>query len=349
MYGLVVSIRNFLYNKKILLSNSFDIPLICIGNLSVGGDGKTPHTEYLIKLLQNDIPIATLSRGYKRDTRGFRLANINNEESARTIGDEPFLYFLKYKNIFVSVGENRVNAVISLLNQLPFLRCIILDDAFQHRAIHAGLNILISDYANPYFDDELLPIGRLREHKNGAERADIIIISKCDSNLTIDESLDIIKKINVKPTQGVYFTTINYSNLYALFQPEMSQNINDVGACFFFSGIAKPNHAIEYFTKHNIQIYSTIFPDHHYFSLQDLDKIVQDFEAIPLEKKYLITTEKDATRLLAFRAYFEDKNIPVYILPIQVQFLFNKEEEFRLLIKKYVNLPLFDESTQLAY
>ncbi len=146
MYGLVVSFRNFLYNKKVLLSNSFDIPLICIGNLSVGGDGKTPHTEYLIKLLQNDIPIATLSRGYKRDTRGFRLANINNEESARTIGDEPFLYFLKYKNIFVSVGENRVNAVISLLNQLPFLRCIILDDAFQHRAIHAGLNILISDY-----------------------------------------------------------------------------------------------------------------------------------------------------------------------------------------------------------
>lgn len=311
--------------------------------MSVGGDGKTPHTEYLIQLLQQKLPLATLSRGYKRETRGFILAGNQSVQNARTLGDEPFLYFLKYKNIFVSVGENRVNAVIALLNQVPFLKCIILDDAFQHRAIHAGLSIIVSDFAMPFFEDEIIPLGRLRESSKGASRADIIIISKCKNDLTENERDIIIQKINPKPSQGVYFTSFEYDSLYQFLNPDNRIKFTDIAACYFFSGIAKPENAILFLQQQQINVVSKIFPDHYFFTESDMEAVFTDFNNIQSSRKCIITTEKDATRLIEFSAYFQAKNIEIYILPIRVKFLFDKGEEFNLLIKKYLGLPLFEE------
>lgn len=342
IYTAITSVRNFLYDHKILLSNTFDIPLICIGNMSVGGDGKTPHTEYLIQLLAHKITVATLSRGYKRTTKGYKIANWNNNETAETLGDEPYLYFAKYgQYIAVAVGENRVNAVINIAGQVPNVGVILLDDAFQHRSIHCGLNILVTDFANPFYADFPLPSGRLREWRSGYKRADIIIVSKCPANLSEQNAEEIRQRIQPTQSQGVYFTTFQYLDLYSLKNSAERVKPEHIKQALFVSGIAKPSLAIEYLTSKNVLVETLLFDDHHAFSIDDVQKMLSRLPNELTADKYIITTEKDATRLLPFADFFVQNSINVFVLPIQVSFLFDKQEEFNFLIKKYVGLPLF--------
>jgi tetraacyldisaccharide 4'-kinase len=320
-----------LFDKKILKSAEFNFPIICVGNLATGGTGKTPMTEYLIRLLRKNYKTATLSRGYKRKTKGYAIANAST--TAVDIGDEPMQFHLKFDDIYVAVGEERVVAVPQILQDRPDTEVIILDDAFQHRSINAGLNILLTDHSNLYTDDRLLPAGNLRDIGQSAERADIIIITKCPAALSEMERQKIIKEINPNPNQQVYFTTINYSRVYHLFTGELlKEPINNV---LLVCGIANPAKLIEYVKSKADNVEVLDFPDHHIFTSVDLGQLKKTYQSISKENQTIIlTTEKDAVRLQKFKMQLQD--IPTYSLPMEHQFLFDGAEEFNQQVINFI-------------
>lgn len=323
IYGSIIWLRNKLYDKNILKSASFNFPIICVGNLATGGTGKTPMTEYLIRLLKNDFKTATLSRGYKRKTEGFAIANKNT--TALEIGDEPMQFHQKFPDATVAVGEERMVAIPQLLHQKPETEVIILDDAFQHRQVNAGFNIILTDFSNLYTRDFILPAGDLRDVRSSSKRADIIIVTKCKADLTEAEKKNIIEEIDPKGNQGVYFTTIVYSKPYHLFTKEIIDITHDYGI-LLVCGIANPRPLKEHLTKHADSYDMLRFADHHIFHSNDLKDIKQHFEKIAVKKKVILTTEKDAVRLEKFEQ--ELKDFPVYVIPIEHQFLFNEAEQF---------------------
>ena len=237
LYWFGISIRNWLYNKKIFPSVSFGLPVICVGNLSVGGTGKSPMVEYLVENLKDDYKIATLSRGYKRRTKGYALANENS--TALEIGDEPMQFHLKFPEIPVAVGERRIEAIPQLLHDRPETQAIILDDAFQHRRIKAGLNILLTDYNNLFIHDFYMPTGDLRDLKSSYKRAEIIVVTKCKEDLTEDEKKKIIREINPLPGQQIFFTAIEYGETYHI-KAKRSSGISETKEVLLVSGIANP-------------------------------------------------------------------------------------------------------------
>uniref|UniRef100_UPI004048722B tetraacyldisaccharide 4'-kinase n=1 Tax=Mariniflexile sp. TaxID=1979402 RepID=UPI004048722B len=303
-YYAVTSLRNKLYDLGIKKSTSYDLPVICVGNLSVGGTGKTPMIEYLIELLKDDFKIATLSRGYKRKTTGFQLADASS--SAETLGDEPFQFYSKFKNdILVAVDADRTHGIEQLrkLDNAPDV--ILLDDAFQHRKVKAGLNILLTTYSNPYFDDFVLPTGNLREPRNGAKRADIIIVTKCPYHLSEAEKNTFLKQINPKGNQSVFFSTIDYSN--EIFSAESKKSMDSVNNFTLVTGIANANPLVGFLKKKNLQFEHLNFSDHHEFSQQDILEINK--------RDLIITTEKDFMRLKD-HVVLKDK---LFYLPIKVR------------------------------
>lgn len=310
IYDIVTSIRNFLYNKNILKSTSFNVPIIAVGNLSVGGTGKTPMVEYLIRLLSNNYKIVTLSRGYKRKTQGFLLANASTK--MEEIGDEPFQYHSKFKNISVAVDANRVEGVTEILKLKPETNTVLLDDAFQHRKIKAGFYIMLTAYNDLFYNDLLLPAGNLRESKRGVKRADIVVVTKCPGFLSVDEIQKIKSKIAVDDKR-IFFTTIKYDSkitntISTLSLYEIEDNFIAV------AGIAKP----EYFYKYlNCSPENCLtFPDHHDFTSKDIALILQKAGT-----KKIVTTEKDYMRLAPFIAKEQ-----LYYLPITIDFLQNKDD-----------------------
>ena len=331
IYGAAVWLRNRLFDKNILKSSAFNFPIICVGNLATGGTGKTPMTEYLLRLLKKDFKTATLSRGYKRKTTGFAIANENT--TALEIGDEPMQFHQKFPDVVVAVGEERLVAIPQLLDERPDTEVIILDDAFQHRSVRAGLNILLTDFSNLYTRDLMLPAGDLRDVRSSSKRADIIIVTKCKPDLSEAEREKIIKEIRPTADQAVYFTSIVYDDPFHLITNEELVITQDYAA-LLVCGIASPAPLKKYLTQ-QMHTYDMLrYADHHIFHSNDLKDIKQQFERMKASKKIVLTTEKDAVRLEKFSN--ELKGFPIYVLPIKHSFLFNEEDLFRSEITAFI-------------
>lgn len=330
-YGAVVWLRNRLYDKNILKSSSFNFPIICVGNLAAGGTGKTPMTEYLLRFLKDDYKTATLSRGYKRKTTGFAIAGENT--TALEIGDEPMQFHQKFPDVVVAVGEERLVAIPQLLHEKPGTQVIILDDAFQHRPVRAGLNILLTDCADLYTRDLMLPAGNLRDVRSSSKRADIIIVTKCRADLSEAEKNKIVDEINPAPHQSVFFTSIVYGRPYQLFSKQERSLTSDY-AVLLVCGIANPAPLKNYLTA-TVHTYDMLrYADHHIFHSNDLRDIKTQFAKIKGEKKVVLTTEKDAVRLEKFVQ--ELKEFPIYVIPVKHAFLFEGASGFENRVKQFV-------------
>ncbi len=323
LYNGITTARNKLYDAGIMPSKQMWVKTIAVGNLSVGGTGKTPHVAYLIELLQNNYNLAIVSRGYKRATKGVIIAN--SQSTAAEIGDEPMQTLLQFPKAIVAVGEKRVAAIEAVLQAHPPVNRILLDDGFQHRAVQADLYILLTNYHNRFTQDYLLPLGRLREKRSGYKRANVIVVSKCPPNLSLAEKASIIEEINPLPHQQVLFSYLQYHTPYELFT-KAPTILNSSTSVLLLVGIAQPQIMVQYLqAEKGIQhLQTTFFPDHHVFTKKDLQQIKQQFEAINLtentSEKIIVTTEKDATRLLPFKDWLQKQGLPIYCLPIEVAF-----------------------------
>ncbi|WP_114940050.1 tetraacyldisaccharide 4'-kinase [Mucilaginibacter endophyticus] len=331
IYGLIVGIRNWCYNRGIFKSIGFDMPVIVVGNLDVGGAGKSPMTEYLIRLLKNSYKIATLSRGYGRTTKGFLMATA--ESKASDIGDEPAQFKHKFPDIDVAVCEKRVSGVEQLKDNHDV---IILDDAYQHRALDPGMSILLFDYSRVNEPHFLLPAGNLRESFGGRKRADVIIISKCPASLTDLDQGRVIKRIKPYPHQSLFFTNINYLPAQTLDGVTVNNGIDNQTTVFLLTGIANPKPLLAHLKKQTQLVIHHNYPDHHRFSLKNISKLADDFSACSSQKKVIITTEKDAQRLGEQDLLPMVKKLPVWVLPIGISFLNNGQQQFDELIQTYV-------------
>ncbi len=336
LYSCVIAIRNFFYNRGILDSVSFSIPVISVGNLSVGGTGKTPHVEYLIRLLQYQYKVATMSRGYKRATRGFILAN--EKSTFRTIGDEPMQFYSKFPDAYVSVAEDRMIGIPSLLQAATDTDIIILDDAFQHRSVKPGLNILIMDVQRPFYKDFVLPYGRLRENRGAYKRADVIIVSKCNPAITSEQAQEIIAEIKPIAHQHVYFTALHYQMPYHI-SSGATLSLTDKNVLLVCC-IANPASLIQQISKTANDLHTLSYADHHAFTDYDIEEIKTSFSNWSVSNKVVLTTEKDATRLLPYLEELTNAGISVYVQAIQVQFLLNGQENFDQQVHTFVTKQL---------
>ena len=331
IYWFFIWLRNFFYNKKIFRSSSFGLPIICVGNLSVGGTGKSPMVEYLVQHLKNRFKLATLSRGYKRKTKGYALANENT--SALDIGDEPMQFYLKFPDVPVAVGEKRLEAIPQLLHDEPRTEAIILDDAFQHRAINAGLNILLTDHGNLFTRDFYLPTGDLRDLKSSYKRAQIIIVTKCKADLTAEEADKIRKEIKPLTQQQLLFTTIQYGHPFHITK-KVKHELNTNTEVLLVTGIANPQSLKKLLEEQSGAYYMMQFRDHHIFRIDELRDIKIRFERIDAKNKIILTTEKDAMRLVKFKTELEE--LPMYVIPIRHHFLFDQGEKFDETVIKFI-------------
>ena len=335
IYKLITGIRNYLYDIRHFKSFSFEIPMISVGNLTVGGTGKTPHVEFLIRMLKDVYHVGVLSRGYGRKTTGFIMAD--ELESAKTIGDEPMQYFQKYGHeVSVSVCESRAYAVPCIAFEKPETQVILLDDAFQHRKVKPDFNILLSDYKRPFYDDYILPVGLLRESRKGASRADAIIVSKSPEDLSAEEQETITSQIQrYAPQKPVFFTSI----LYGAPQP-ITPIDHQIAVCeniVLFAGLANMKPLETYLKSKYTVLHSFDFKDHHRYHKDDIVQIIQIFNQFPEKNKCLFTTEKDMVKLLDPILYELISTYPVFYVPIEVAFL-NREEEFKTLLMNKCSL-----------
>lgn len=323
LYGFITGIRNFLFDIGILKSYSYDIPIIAVGNLSVGGTGKTPQIEYLIRSLSPKYKVATLSRGYKRKSEGFILADSNS--NAEILGDEPFQYYEKFKNIQVAVDVNRKNGIEQLLSQNNIPEVILLDDAFQHRKVKAGFYILLTSYGDLYSDDFMLPTGNLRESRSGAKRANLVIVTKCPPTISLDEQNKIKVKLNLDLNQELYFSYINYDD--SIYSKNKSISVSEIKNSdkLLLAGIAKPEPFFTYLKNSNDECMK--FADHHHFSENDISEIEKN-----ANNKIIITTEKDYVRL---KGSLSEEQL--FYLPIRSSFI-SGAEKFEESVNAYLML-----------
>ena len=341
IYAVILSVRNLMFDCGYLKSKSFDLPIISVGNISVGGTGKTPHTEYLIKLLQDKYRLASLSRGYKRQSKGFVLADQNS--NSHDLGDEPMQMNRKFPKLNVAVDADRVNGVKELLSAKRNLKldCILLDDAYQHRYIKPGLSILLIDYNRPITTDFVMPMGRLRERSTGKKRADIIIVSKCPANLSQSEAEKLKKEIRPLPHQKLYFTCLDYAPIESVFNANTeTQSLSDLEkeslGIVLVTGIANPSPLRKYL-KHFCSEFDEIqFPDHYTFKDKDLDQIENTFNQLKAKNKIIITTEKDAVRFLDMSIKSNVLKENMAYIPLQIKFLNQTNTIFDQQIMEYV-------------
>ncbi|SHN01929.1 tetraacyldisaccharide 4'-kinase [Polaribacter sp. KT 15] len=323
LYDFVTKIRNLFFDVGVFKETSFKTPIIVVGNLSVGGTGKTPQIEYLIRLLQNRYKTAVLSRGYKRLTKGFVLVRDNH--NAIDVGDEPLQYFKKFKAISVAVDANRVAGVTKLINEQN-AEVVLLDDAFQHRKVKGSFNILLTKFNDLFVDDFLLPTGNLRESKTGAKRADVILVTKCPNDLDQASKAKVLKKLK-KFDKEVFFTTISYGNKI-LGSKEFSTTDIANYEVLLITGIANPKPFLEFLSNLNVNFKHLEFADHHHFSEKEINDIKNNFDSLP-SNKLLLTTEKDYVRL-------HDKLSDLCYLPIETLFLNDSKNKFDTLINSHL-------------
>ena len=331
LYGLGVSLRSWLYRVGLLKGFSFDLPVISVGNLTVGGTGKTPHIEYLVRFLNDYLEIATLSRGYARQTKGFRL--VQQGDTAATVGDEPLQFKRKFPEIVVAVGESRADAIPQILMAHPDTQVILLDDAYQHRSVVPSTNILLTEYRLPFTEDYLLPVGRLREWRAAYKRADLMIVTKCPPVLPDEERERLYEAIAPQPHQELFFSYYEYSVPHFIYRPDvglpLSEDLNVMVVC----AIANSEYLVDYVESNAGYVRTLAYSDHHPFSAYDMGRITDMFLKWEVDNKILLTTEKDAMRLDVHRDYILEKRLPIYVLPVEVRFHGNGEKGFREAIK----------------
>ncbi|HUR31832.1 MAG TPA: tetraacyldisaccharide 4'-kinase [Saprospiraceae bacterium] len=335
LYGIIIAIRNGLYNSGLLRGVTFSIPVISIGNLSVGGTGKTPHTEYLLRVLHEYIKIGILSRGYRRKTSGY--LEITPFLDATQAGDEPLQFKRKFPQIPVAVAESRSLAIPLLIRSYPDLQLLLLDDGFQHREVNAGLNILLTDYNKLYTRDWLLPVGTLREWRNGAKRAEMIIVTKCPIDITEKEINDITHEVRQGDEQKVFFSHYAYGNPYKMYNAgdriALHENLN----VLLVTGIADTSYLMEYLQSKCSEVRQLEFNDHHQFSDSDIQDIKRNLEDLPSgQQRIVLTTEKDAMRLDVYRELLQTLDLPLYLLPVRVVFHGETTELFDHEIKDWL-------------
>lgn len=341
LYGIGVNVRNRLFDWGLLRSESFDVPVICVGNLAVGGTGKTPHTEYIIRLLRERYRIAVLSRGYKRQTEGFVIAHPGS--TSREIGDEPYQMWRKFPDITIAVDADRRRGIRNLLALTEPNRpeVILLDDAFQHRYVRASLYIVLTDYHRLYYRDKLLPVGRLREPSSGVRRADVVIVTKCEPDIQSAEFEGIKKDMRLAASQKLFFSHIVYGDLEPVFPgeapPRSLGRIGKGSEVLLVSGIAHPEYFQEEVGRYTGGSTSLTFPDHHAFGKEDIQRIQTQLDCLSSADKLLIVTEKDAARLRDNPLLPAEWHAFLYQLPITIGFLRDQGQAFNELISNHIS------------
>jgi len=343
IYGAVTWTRNMLYDQGVLTATGFNIPTLLVGNISVGGTGKTPHVEYLVQLLKEAHRVAILSRGYLRKSRDFRIAT--SESSSREVGDEPRQMKRRFPGVTVAVDRKRVNGIRELMKLAPPIEAIVLDDAFQHRSLKAGCNILLIDYARPILEDRLLPAGDLRESPRGRHRANIILVSKCPDDLKPIEMREYVNQMKLSLGQHLFFTRMKMESLVPVFEeaslPDREWNKHTTGGVLVLSGVVNPGSLMDYARTLSDNLREMRFRDHYRYSEKDVLKMVDQVEALGKDPKnpgrevLILTTEKDAAKLseLNMPEYIRDR---LYALRLGVEFLNGDEENFKQQILSYV-------------
>lgn len=339
IYGFVVNVRNTMYDLKMLKSKSFDIPVISIGNITVGGTGKTPTTEFLIKKLEDKYKIAILSRGYKRKTKGFILAN--NNSSVEDIGDEAFQVKQKFPNIIVAVDEKRVRGIEQLQKLEPKIDLIILDDAFQHRKVLPGFSILLLDYTQPFLEDKFLPYGRLRDSIKEKHRANTILVSKTPKEIKPIEMRILATNLELKAYQSLYFSTISYNKLHPVFNVKAEsfdiKTLKDNKySVLLVSGIGNFVPILSYCKEQSAEVTHVKFPDHHKYTEKDILNIEKEFNKINSLNKVIITTEKDYVKIKSLTCKNEEVKNNFYYCPIEINILNNERDDFLKQISDYI-------------
>ncbi len=334
LYGIGISIRNFLYRNGLLKGIVFSVPLISVGNLSIGGTGKTPHIEYLIRLLKDYIEVATLSRGYQRKTKGY--LEIKPSFNAEQSGDEPLQFARKFQDILVSVGEDRSYAIPKIMQNHPETEVVLLDDAFQHLSVKPGLNVLLTEYGKPFTRDYLLPSGRLREWRSSYERADVIVVSKCPHEMTETEKDKMTAEINPFPHQKIFFSKYDYGYPYYIFNWSQRFRIDPDWDVLVICAIANTDYLLNNLKPLVNSVKVLAFEDHHFFKAYDIGRLKETFDKIDSKKKVIITTEKDAMRLELHRQFLIENQLPIMVLPVEVSFLFDEGGKFDDVVKNFL-------------
>lgn len=337
IFNASTSFRNYLYDSKRFRATRFDLPIICIGNLSTGGTGKTPHTNYLIELIKPEYQVGVLSRGYKRNTNGF--IEVEMDSTAAQVGDEPLFYKWKHRDCKIAVSEDRVFGITSMAQYEEENTVYLLDDAFQHRAIKAGINIILTEFDQLYIDDYVLPQGNLRESAKNAKRADIIVVSKCPPSLSNTQKNEIKNRLKPEKHQFVFFSSMVYNKIYSIFNNNTIIDEESTTA-LIITGIANPEPMQIELDSRFEKTYIRSFSDHHQFSKTDIESIIRTFKNLSETKKILITTEKDATRLFHYRNDFLEAQIDIFCLPIKVKFDEIEKVGFDKAIKHYLSITL---------
>ncbi|WP_018477836.1 tetraacyldisaccharide 4'-kinase [Pontibacter roseus] len=321
LYGGIMLLRNYLYDTGMLRSTRFSLPVIAVGNLTVGGTGKTPHVEYLLRLLKG-YPTATLSRGYKRKSKGFVLAD--HTASAATLGDEPFQYHRDFRGVTVAVSEDRVAGIAKLLKLKPELGVVVLDDAMQHRPVQPSLNILLTDYTRPFYKDLVLPAGILREPRQGANRADIVVVSKCPPALKLEEEQAIRQQISrySRADAPVFFSSFSYGEPVPIGSAgSLSKRI------ILMTGIANAAPLVRYLEEQHYIIHRHLaFADHHHYTQKDLQLLQESLNEDQVESLSILTTRKDAVKLQEGELLEITHQLPLFYIPVEVAFLKNGEQ-----------------------
>ncbi len=337
LYGLGVKTRNMMFDVGLLKSRAFKMPVIAVGNITVGGTGKTPHVEYLASMLKDRFRVAVLSRGYKRKSSGFIVAN--ESTPMIEIGDEPYQMKHKLPDVTVAVDKNRCHGIDTLAELDKKLDVVLLDDAFQHRYVKPGINILLVDYHRLVIYDRLLPAGRLREPLKGKDRADIVIVTKCPKGMKPMEYRVITKAMQLYPYQELYFTTLEYEQLKPVFAHEVKQHASLTQLAdthvMVLSGIASPEQMMHDLSPLCKELTPVTFGDHHHFKKKDILRINDAFAAMP-SPAIIVTTEKDVTRLLTAKGLSDEVRSHLFALPIRISFLQDQQDKFNQQITGYV-------------
>lgn len=334
LYGVLISFRNFFFQIGLIRSSTFNIPVINIGNLSIGGAGKTPHVEYLINLLKPYINVSVLSRGYGRNTKGFHF--VKPEGDAQQYGDEPLQYKRKNKDVVVAVSESRALGIPEILKSYPHVSTVLLDDAFQHIAVQPSLNILLTQANKLFSDDYLLPSGRLREWRSAYKRANIIIVTKCPEDFSKEDKMSVISKIKPADHQHIYFSHYIYGTPYNIYKPSERIDLKEELSVLLVSAIANTDYLSAYLNSTGCSIDHVKFEDHHYFTEHEMSQIKQSFDRIENPNKILLCSEKDAMRLDLHRSFLISSQVPIFALPIKVEFLFEEGKIFEDMIKGHL-------------
>lgn len=324
LFGIGVEARLLFYRIGLLKRTSFSVPTIAVGNLSVGGAGKTPHTEYIVRLLSDYFPIGTLSRGYGRKTSGFRM--VEPQDTAREVGDEPLQMKRKFPRAAVAVGEDRVFGISNLVQYAPATRAVVLDDAFQNLALQPAVNLLLTEYDRPYWRDSLMPVGRLREWRSGADRADAIVITKCPPVLAEAAADDparaeLIAELAPRSHQRVFFSHYRYGRPWLVLDPRLGTDLSAEFDVLLVTGIARLDYLREHLEGVVREVHELTFRDHRDFTKREMGRMVRLFDELPSAHKLILTTEKDAMRMYAHEPYLRERNLPLFALPVEVEFL----------------------------